>query len=109
MKVRPYYIATEDAEAGMETGAPVAIVNSSGILSFSLPAGHKLTEDNLRQLAAHHGEYIFVLRPDPRSDEQVAIDAAAAARRVMEVFAGADLADPLLAVLFDRVLAYRSA
>jgi hypothetical protein len=32
-----------------------------------------------------------------------------AAKRVMEIFTGADLGDPTMATLFDQVLAYRSA
>jgi hypothetical protein len=68
-----------------------------------------LTEDNLRQLAAHHAEFIFIAEPDTRSDEEIAVDAAKAASRVMDIFAGADLADPTMAALFDQVLAYRSA
>lgn len=92
----------------MMLGAPVSVV-SGGIRRFLLPADHKLTGDNLNQLAAHRIEFIFVLEPDSRSDEQVAVDAARSAHRVMKIFAGADLADPTMAALFDQVLMYRSA
>lgn len=108
MRTRPRYLPIIEAEAGMVLGTPVRIAYQSQ-LRFSLPAGHVLTSDNLRQLQARHAEFIFVAEPDPRSDEQVAVDAALAARRVMEIFSGADLGDPTMAALFDRVLTYRSA
>ncbi len=108
MRTRPRYLPIIEAEAGMVLGTPVRVV-SHGQLRFSLPAGHTLTEDNLHQLAAHRAEFIFVAEPDMRADEEIALDAAAAARRVMEIFAGADLSDPTMAALFDQVLSYRSA
>lgn len=108
MRTRTHYIPIVEAEAGMTLGAPVKVVNH-GMLRFSLPVGHVLTRDNLHQLTAHQAEFIFVAEPDDRTDEQVAVDAALAARRTMEIFAGADLTDPTLAALFDQVLSYRSA
>ena len=42
-------------------------------------------------------------------DAHAYVDAALAARRVMEIFDGADLADPVMAALFDQILIYRSA
>jgi len=96
------------ARAGVVLGAPVRIENH-GVLRFSLPAGHTLTEDNLHQLAAHRAEFIFVAEPDSRADEQVAVDVARVARRVLDIFAGADLGDPTMAALFDQVLVYKSA
>lgn len=92
----------------MVLGAPVIVVRG-GILRFSLPTGHALTEDNLHQLMVHQAEFVFVVEPDTRSDEQVAEDTAAAARRTLEIFDGADLTEPTMAALFDQVLGYRSA
>ncbi len=91
----------------MELCVKVEVVNQGRL--FSLPSGHKLTGDNLFQLVAHRAEFIFVTEPDPRSDEQVATDAAAAAYRIMEIFSGADLTDSTTATLFNQVLIYRSA
>ncbi len=108
MKTRPHYIPVTEAKTGMVLGAPLNISGPNGIVRFSLPAGHTLTEDNLHQLVAHHGECLLVLELDVRSDEQVALDAALAAHRVMEIFQGASLEDPLMASLFDCVLTYRS-
>lgn len=108
MRTRPHYISLVEAEPGMMLGAPI-VVSQHGFVRFSLPDRHVLTDDNLHQLRAHQAEYLFIAAPDTRSDEQVAVDAALAARRTMEIFSGADLTDPTLAALFDQVLAYRSA
>lgn len=108
MRTRPRYITLIEAEAGTVLGASVSVVNH-GVLCYSLPAGHTLTSDNLRQLGVHRAEFVFVAEPDTRSDEQVAVDAAQAAQSVMNIFAGADLSDPTMSALFNQVLAYRSA
>lgn len=108
MRTRPHYIPLVEARPGMALGAPI-VLSQHGIVRYSLPCGHVLTEDNLHQLKAHEAEFLFIAEPDDRSDEQVAVDAALAARRTMEIFSGADLTDPTLASLFDQVLAYRRA
>jgi hypothetical protein len=108
MRSRSRYLPLIEAEAGMVLGAPLRVSRQNQV-RYALPAGHVLTDDNLHQLRAHRAEFVFVVEPDYRSDEQVALDAALAARRVMEIFAGADLEDPDLAALFDQVLTYRSA
>ncbi len=108
MRTRHHYIPIVDAREGMVLGAPANAV-SGGSVGFSLPTGHSLTEENLHQLQAHHVEFIFVLKPDARSDEQVAIDSAMAARRIIRIFESADFSDANTAALFDQVLAYRSA
>lgn len=108
MRKRHHYIPIVDAREGMVLGARANAVRG-GSLNFSLPVGHALTEENLHQLIAHQVEFIFVLQSDTRTDEQVAIDAAMAARRIIRIFEGADFSDPNTATLFDQVLAYRSA
>jgi hypothetical protein len=108
MKTRPRYISLEEAVPGAVLGAPVCLA-SGGVLRVNLAAGQTLDADNLRQLARHGAEFIMVAEPDPRTDQQVAEDAASAARRTMEIFEGADLSDPLMAEIFDQILAYRSA
>ena len=108
MRTHLRYIPIEDVAAGMVLASHTNIVNG-GILRMSLPEGHALTEDNLHQLNLHHAEFIFIAEPDLRTDEQVAVDTAAVAHRVMEIFDGADLSQPHLAGLFDQVLRYRNA
>ncbi len=107
MRRRLHYLPLAEVEVGMVLGAPVQAV-SGGQLRFGLPAAHTLTSDNLRQLAAHRVEFVFADLPDDRSDQEIAVDAALAARRTMEVFSTADLSEPWMAALFDQVLTYRS-
>jgi hypothetical protein len=108
MKTRHHFLPIEAAQVGMVLCEPVQIAER-GFLSMTLPAGHTLTQENLNQLNAHHAEFINVDLPDERSDEQVAVDVALSARRVMEIFGGADLTEPHMAAFFDQVLTYRSA
>jgi hypothetical protein len=106
-KMRMHYLPFGEIEPGMTLGEALTL-SERHVVRFSLPAGHELTEGNLRQLAAHRAEFVCVAQPDTRSDEEIAVDAAVAAERVMRIFEGADLSQPVLAALFDRVLAYRS-
>ena len=50
-----------------------------------------------------------VVAPDVVHELLQRHDAARAAHRVMDIFAAADLSDPVMAALFDQVLGYRSA
>lgn len=108
MRTRLLYIPISEAQEGMVLGAPLSVVYR-GMLSLTFPDGHALTDENLHQLSAHFAEFMCIAKPDERSDEQVAIDAAAAAGRVRQIFDGADMSNPTLAALFDQVLIYRSA
>jgi len=96
------------AEAGMVLAATLKVVKQ-GRPQFSLPTGHVLTLDNLQQMRVNRAEFIFVSVPDPRSDEEIAIDTAAVAGRVLNIFAGADMSDPTMAAFFDQILTYRNA
>jgi hypothetical protein len=107
MKTRPRYITLSEAEAGMELAAPLSTI-SHGILNLTLPAGHILTHNSLQQLHAHKAEFMFIVEPESRPSEQIAIEAAEAAHRVMEIFAGADLSDPAMATLFNQILIFHS-
>lgn len=107
MRTRNRYLPISAVEVGMVLGAQVCTVER-GNLSVSLPPGHALTEENLHQLTTRRAEFILVTEADPRSDAQVAMDVAAAAGRVMQIFSGVDLSEPTMATLFEQVLAYRS-
>ncbi|NTV70353.1 MAG: hypothetical protein HGA71_09425 [Azonexaceae bacterium] len=108
MRSRTQYIPLNEAEAGMTLAAPLNVIQNRQT-RFSLPAGHVLTADNLRQMAANRAEFIFIVEPDSRCDEDIALDTALVARRVMEIFSHADLSDPTAMALFDQILAYRNA
>jgi hypothetical protein len=105
---RKHHLPLGEVEPGMILGEAVVIAERD-TLRLRLPADHELTETNLRQLGAYHAEFVCVSLPDPRNDEEVAADTAAAATRVTEIFSGADLSQPAVAALLERVLAYRSA
>jgi len=106
-KLRRHYLPFQDVQPGMVLGEAVTVAERQ-VVRFTLPAGHELTEANLHQLGAHHAEFVCVAVPDTRTDEQITADAAAAVASVKHIFHGADLSQPALARLFDRVLAYRS-
>lgn len=106
-RTRKQYVPIAEVQPGMILGEPV-FLSERKVLRFSLPSGHSLTEDNLRQLAVHRAEFICVAVPDLRSDEEVSLAAAKSASQVMKIFEGADLSRQAVASLFDRILAYRS-
>lgn len=108
MRTRLLYIPVKDAREGMVLGAPMSVV-FRGMLSLTFPDGHALTEENLHQLSAHAAEFMCIVKQDERSDEQVGLDAASSARRVLEIFNGVDMSNSTMATLFDQVLIYRSA
>jgi len=108
MRMRLKYLPFDAVQPGMALGEPLVLAVKD-IVRFTLPAGHTLTEDNLRQMAIHKAEFVGIAFPDGRTDEDVARDAAAAAARVLQIFEGADLSSPAMLALFDRILAFRSA
>ena len=108
MRTRHRYLPIIEAQAEMLLAAPASAV-TGGSVRFSLPAGHRLTEENLHQFVAHSVEFIFVDEADTRTDEEVANETAQVAGRVLQIFEGADLSDPNLAAFFDQILAYRNA
>ena len=107
MRTRVRYLALIGAKPGMVLGTPVAVVKHR-ILRYSLPAVHTLSREDLRQLAEQGAEFISIAEPETRADQEIAEDAAQAARSVLDIFADADLTEPTMAALFDQVLAYRS-
>lgn len=104
---RLQYLPFHQVEAGMTLGEPVHL-SQQHILRYSLPAGHVLTEDNLRQLAAHHAEFVCIARPDNREPAVAEAERAAAIALVQRIFEGADRTQPVMASFFQRVLDYRS-
>ncbi len=108
MKMRYSYIPFIEIKAGMILGESLSI-SDNGFLCISLPEGHTLTPDNLRQLASHHAQFILIAEPDSRTESEIEEDIASATRRVKEVFSGMDNSDPCTVALFEQVLAFRSA
>lgn len=107
MNTRLRYLSFSDVSEGMVLGAPLTIAEH-GIANFSLPAGHVLTESNIRQMAVRRGEFACIAVDDPRSDEERAAEQAALTERLEHIFQVADRANPAIAGLYAAVLAYRS-
>ncbi len=107
MRTRPIYLPIEEVGPGMKLGTQLDVIRN-GRLRLSLPNRYILDEDNLHRLHMLQVEYICVAYLDTRSDEEIAVDAALAAHRTMEIFAGADLTDPDMAALFDQILIFQS-
>lgn len=91
----------------MALGAPL-VVTKQGVIDFTLPAGHALTETNLRQIALRQVEFVCIAEADGRGEAEREVAVAAEAARLAQVFAQADLSDPTLAGLHAAILAYRS-
>jgi hypothetical protein len=105
MRSRIRYLPIELAREGMVL-VDAARDNYERVL---LPVGAVLTDENLHQLVAHHVQFVCVSQAETRTPEQIAVDAAESARKVLKVFQRADLSDPLMASLFNQTLMYRSA
>lgn len=106
-ETRLRYLPFAEIEAGMVIGRALNL-SDRNILRLHLPAGHVLTDGNLRQLYANGAEFVCVAMPETRSPEQIAADTADSAGRTLRIFADADLSEPTMAALFDCVLSYRS-
>lgn len=106
MNYRLRYLPLSEVTEGMVLGAPLVLAER-GVIRFSLPAGHGLTEANLRQLAVHQAEFVCIQEIDDRSDQQREQEIAAHERRLARIFRTADLDDPVVASLYNAVLAYR--
>jgi hypothetical protein len=106
METRLRYLPISDVSEGMVLGAQL-VLSEHGISNFSLPAGHALTETNLRQIAIRHAEFVCVQVQDERSEEERNAEWKIAETRLRHVFRAADLHDPVISRLYEAVLAFR--
>lgn len=106
MNYRLRYLPLPDIAAGMVLGAPLTLAEK-GVISFSLPVGHVLTESNLQQMRVRQAEFVCVQEDDQRSDAERADAWAQAEARLQRIFRAADLRQPALAGLYDAVRAFR--
>lgn len=107
MATRIRYLPIEDVTSGMVLGAPLTITEQ-GVTTFTLPAGHLLTDSNMAQIAQRNAEWACVVEDDPRSDEERSGDTQAIQDRLDHLFAQSDRSQPAIAALYDAVLRYRS-
>lgn len=106
METRLRFLPIADVTEGMVLGSPL-VLSEHGVSNFSLPAGHELTETNLRQMLIRHAEYVCIQIADQRSDEERAKEWASAEARVKHIFRSSNLNDPVLERLHNAVLAFR--
>lgn len=108
MNTRLRYLPLPEATEGMVLGAPLVLAEH-GVISFSLPVGHVLTESNIYQMQLRHAEFVCVEEEDTRSDEERAMAWEWAETRVQHIFRAADPNQPATALLYAAVLAFRKA
>lgn len=106
MEIRLRYLPIVDVQEGMVLGAPL-VLTEHGVNTFSLPAGHALTETNLRQMSIRHAEFVCVQQTDERSAQEREAEWEAAEARLKHIFRASNLDDPLMAHLYSAVLAFR--
>ncbi len=106
-RMRSTYLSIEEITPGMTLARPLAITEKR-ILRYMLLEGHQLTEDNIRQLASHHAEAVCVWLADERTDEEIAGSCAQTESKLREIFAHADLDQPIMAALFNRIRTHLS-
>lgn len=106
MSHRLRYLPLPEVNEGMVLGTQL-VVAEHGVIRFSLPAGHALTEANLRQLAIHQAEFVCIQEEDARTDDEREREWAAHEERLARIFRSADMNDPAVAGLYNAVLAYR--
>ena len=107
LKTRLRYIPLSEAREDMVLGAPL-IIAEHGVTNFSLPAGHELTEQNIRQIALRHGEFLCIQEADSRSEAEYAEAVERSRARLDVIFSLVDRSRPAAAGLYKAVLAYRS-
>jgi len=107
MKKHLRYLPLSEVVEGMVLGASLTIAEN-GVTNFTLPAGHVLTDSNLRQIVRRHGEFACVAEEDTRSDEVREAEYAHLQSRLDTIFSRADRSKPAIAGLYAAVLAYRS-
>lgn len=108
MATRTRHLAPQDLQPGMALAQALTLVEH-GIVTYSLPAGHVLTQENLHQLASHHAVCVRVEQQDTRTDTQREADTARQVGRLKMIFRHADLDAPESQALLQALLAHRSA
>jgi len=108
MTTRLRYLPLPEAVEGMVLGAPL-MVAEHGVISFSLPAGHVLTDSNIHQMHIRRAEFVCVEEEDMRSEEERTMEWEWAETRLRHIFRAANLEDPAMARLYEAVLTFRKA
>lgn len=108
MATRTRYLALSDLAPGMLLARPLTLVEHE-VVTYTLPAGHVLTEENLHQLASHHSVGALVQQEIERTDEEHQAHIQRQSARLHRIFRHADLTAPQAQALVAALLAHRSA
>lgn len=108
MVTRTRHLAPQDLQPGMVLAQALTLVEH-GIVTYTLPAGHVLTQENQQQLASHHAVCVQVEQEDQRTEAQREADALRQAGRLKMIFRHADLGAPESQALIQALLVHRSA
>lgn len=108
MATRTRHLAPHDLQPGMVLAQALTLVEH-GIVTYTLPAGHVLTQENQQQLASHHAVCVQIEQEDTRTETQREADALRQAGRLKMIFRHADLGAPENQALVQALLAHRSA
>ena len=108
MNIRTRFLPVNELQVGMLT-ARALIVVEHGLVSYSLPADHTLTQQNIGQLTLHDAICICVTHQDTRSQDEISAFVEGQSERMRIIFKPTDLAQPANRTLFDALSAYRSA
>ena len=108
MATRTRYLALSDLAPGLVLAQPLTLVEHE-VVTYRLPAGHVLTEENLYQLASHHSVGALVRQEIARTDAEHLEHIQRQSARLQMIFRHADLSVPQTQALVDALLAHRSA
>jgi hypothetical protein len=108
MAMRSRYLPLFELEEGMVIGKPLDIVEQE-IVTFSLPQGHVLTQQNLEQLAAHNAAYACIEQEDERTEEEKRLLVQQQSARLAAIFKTADFDQPATRAFHEALQVYRGA
>jgi len=106
MTQRHRYLPLFALKPGMVLGHAL-VLPERGVAMLNLSAGQELTEAQLTQLRAHHGEYACILEEDERDEALYHQQRDIQEARLVDIFRHANLNQPDIHALFHAVLAYR--
>lgn len=106
MTTRRVCFPLHEVEPGMVLAVP-AVIAEHGVVTLRFPAGHVLTESNLRQLAVRHADFVCVEVEDKRSMDEREQEWDALEARLQQIFSHADRQQAVIGNLFSALLAWR--
>lgn len=101
------YLPLAEARPGMVMQNPL-VLTENGVVRYTLPAGHELTDGNLDQIQRKYpADIISILEPDRRTEKQKEDASKAAETRLEKIFELANFRDLLVCSLYNALLDFR--